>query len=154
MATSSKVKICPKCSSVLPSTESERCPLCGHRIKAAQTRFPPTNDIQRQVKLASEQITGGEKARAEQNRELQSDMVKYFTGCKEEEKIAILSDALNILRFAIVSQDTTDTTRQLTKYGKLIGKLALNIEEFSRSGGVLNVSEQLQKPAQQNDFDS
>lgn len=154
MVKSSMVKMCPKCNAVLNSPDSERCEQCGYRLKAAQTRFSPPNYIHNQIKTMDSKITGGEKNQAAQRMELQEDMIKYFTKCKEEDKVAILSDALNILRFAMISQDSTNTTRILTKHGKLIGKLALQIEEFSRSGGVLNVSEQLPSTQEPGDLNN
>lgn len=152
MVKSHQVKICPKCSSTV-KPDDKNCAHCGARLtKLELTVFQEPNYITTQFLKMNKAISGGSKSKEEQERLLQADMVKFFTECKEEVKIAAMSDALNILRYAVAAQEPAGTMRRLTNHGKLMGKLATAIEEFSRNGGVINVSEQLQRPIIEDDI--
>lgn len=142
MTKSQSVKVCPSCDYVLTPKDTERCPSCGVRlIKPTSEIITQPSYISAQVAKLNKAVTGTSASKANQEKEIRSESARFYSQMGNQEKIYAMDDALQILRHAISSKESTDTLRKLTRYGKSIGKLAQAIEEFSKSGGVINESE-------------
>lgn len=73
--------------------------------------------------------------------QLEKDMVAFMAKSQDDDRISAMHDALNFLRVMVVSECTVDTIRTVTKIGKQIGVLSLDIENYAKHGGAINVSQ-------------
>ena len=143
MTTKAKVKavqMCKSCGVELLLKDQRACQVCGSKQSAddIKTKFSPPDYLfyQRQ-----DQISGLKTNNTEAGmKEIDHDMLSYIKASVDEDKIAAMYDALHTLKLLVLSDCTIDTLRTVTKMGKVIGKLAVSIEEYSKNQGVINVS--------------
>lgn len=144
MAKVNQVSLCPKCRTQLPEPIPPTCPGCNVALKPSFTSpFASPDYLYFQNRDLQEQQTAGKKdpelpEKAAQKLLLEKEL--WLKQCPDEDRIAALDDAWNMLSYIANSNASADTIKSVIRIGKRIGELASALDAYAIKGGKFNVA--------------
>ena len=141
MAKTKQVHVCRSCGADLLKKDQAVCHVCGARLDfdgISKFNTPDYLFYQRGDQVL--ELNAKDRDYQKSIDAIDFDLVNFIRKGDPEDKIASLYDSFFYVKHLILSDANPDTLRQVVKMGKLIGKLAISIEEYVKNQGGINVS--------------
>lgn len=138
---------CPSCQEELPAADLSQCPYCMRKLtkeKSPTFGFAAPDYLFFQqkeiIKNKPQRKRDGSHSASEAEQDFQVTVAKelhaWVRTATPEDRIAALFDALLVMQNILHCDATADQLRSIVPMAKSIGKLAENIENYFRSGGM------------------
>lgn len=150
----SKSSICPYCKTNLldfeletgftvPKALKDRCPSCNKIIrKPSNELFESPDYIHHQMTTLMEEARNSKRFESEKDLEDQwnrseNALYEWFRRCLHEDRVAALSDAVQVIEHLIYSNASREEIGQLMKLTARIEKVSAAVRNFMQIGGPL-----------------
>lgn len=143
------VKLCPKCSEVLPNPTPEKCKNCKTVLTNTSNEFFERNfpfSLQLDEHRSScfkeiDQKTPPSEDEEKKWVEIQKAWIDWLRNVNYEEKLYALRDAHYLLKQLLFSNSSREEIKALITVAKDIGKIAEGIDKYYQSGGEFYANE-------------
>jgi hypothetical protein len=123
-----------------PKTGSDRCLNCFKIIKKPSSKYFESPDyIFHQQNTLIEELKKDKLNPEDLTYQTRSEAYRleyelWFRNCLHEDRVAALSDALEVMRHLIYSRSTPEEFKQLVKLAKNVGEISHVVDQLIRAG--------------------
>lgn len=123
-----------------PRISSDRCPNCLKIIKKPSSEhFESPDYVFHQLttlieELKKDKLKQGEDTYQRKEEELHQASEHWYRTCLHEDRVAALSDALQVMRHLVYTRSSTGEIKQLIRLARNIGEVATALEGLTKVG--------------------